>query len=182
MRISDAGEGSIKVKSLLDSLETSPNRLHVPPQAPVVCDILLHATNYDAHAAVTSCPNAWPMVGALRVSNAFSTARKDCLYESRVDLTSCFVTTSKKRAVALLEPVEALSVCSVHMSHEPRKVGIRSLDQQVVDRGVTEGSTEGSSLCLTHLKRRSIASTLLLKLTSLAILCFARRTSLLTLP
>jgi hypothetical protein len=40
------------VKSTFDSCEGSLHRFHFPPQAPVVCDPLLHARYRAAHAAV----------------------------------------------------------------------------------------------------------------------------------
>jgi hypothetical protein len=42
------------------------------------------------------------------------------------------ITAAEERAVTIVGPIEALRVYPVDMSHEPRKIGIRGLRQQVV--------------------------------------------------
>ncbi len=42
------------------------------------------------------------------------------------------VTSSEERAVTVVRPIEALSIYTIQMPHEPRKIGIRGLDQKMV--------------------------------------------------
>ena len=40
------------------------------------------------------------------------------------------VTSPEERSVAVMSPVETLVLTSIHMSHESRKIGARSLDRR----------------------------------------------------